>query len=145
MKLQRINPNWSKNITLCKQFFFFFLWSKFFPCSFSPMGMPLAQAQMTPPAGCLTCVPTRSWWCTAMTTSSVALPLWLSPRVAVCSWPATMTSTATSGTLWKANAQVSDVRRHAGGFQIFRGQIWWDLIKLNEKLHRSYSVFFSDL
>lgn len=80
----------------------------FFCCSFSPMGMPLAQAQMTPPAGCLTCVLIRSWWCTATTISSVASPPCLSPRAAVCCWPATMTLTATSGTLWKASVQVSD-------------------------------------
>lgn len=77
------------------------------PDSFSPMGMPLGRALMTPPAGCLICVQTRSWWRTATTTLSVASPPWRSPRAAACSWPAMMTSTATSGTRWRASVQVS--------------------------------------
>lgn len=77
------------------------------PDSFSPMGMPLGRALMTPPAGCLICVQTRSWWRTATTTLSAASPPWRSPRAAACSWPAMMTSTATSGTRWRASVQVS--------------------------------------
>lgn len=83
-------------------FFFFF----FSLCSFSPMGTHLARAQMTPPAGCLICVPTRSWWCTATTTLSVASLLWPSPRAGACCWPDTTTSTATYGTLLKESEQV---------------------------------------
>lgn len=79
----------------------------FLSTSSSPMGMRLPQAQTTPPAGCLTCVPTRSWWCTPTTTSSAALPRWPSPKAAVCCSPAMTTSTATCGTPSKPTVQVS--------------------------------------
>lgn len=95
-----------------------------FPHSFSLTGTPLAQAQMMPPAGCLTCVPTRSWWCTAMTTSSVASPPWLSPRVAACYWLAMTTSTATCGTLWKASVPVSDLLRPCVD-KAQKGSVYW--------------------
>lgn len=80
-------------------------------CSSSPMATPLPRAQTTLPAGCLTCVLTKSWWFTHMTTSSAASPLWHSPRVAAYCWLATTISTATSGTLWRPTVQV---RRHKG-------------------------------
>lgn len=40
--------------------------------SFFPMAAPSPQAPTTPPAGCLTCAPTRSWASIATTTSSAA-------------------------------------------------------------------------
>lgn len=71
------------------------------------MATPLPQAQMMLPAGSLTCVQTRSWWFTHMTTSSAASPPWHSPRVAAYCWLATTISTAMSGTLWRLTVQVS--------------------------------------
>ncbi len=71
-----------------------------------PTAAPSPQAPTTPPAGCLTCVQTRSSASTAMTTSSVASPPWLSRAPAVCCWLVTMTLTATSGTPWRETEQV---------------------------------------
>lgn len=76
-------------------------------CSSSLMATPLPRAQTTLPVGCLTCVLTRSWWFTHMTTSSAVSPLSHSPRVAAYCWLATTISTATSGTLWRPTVQVS--------------------------------------
>lgn len=75
------------------------------------MATPSPRAQTMLPAGCSICVPTRSWWFTHMTTSSVASPPWRSPRAAAYCWPATTISTATSGTLWRPTALVSKLRR----------------------------------
>lgn len=77
------------------------------PLSFSPMEMHLPRAQMMPPAGCLTCVPIRSWWFILTTTSSVGSPPWPFPKADACCSPATTISTATCGMLSKPTAQVS--------------------------------------
>lgn len=82
-------------------------WICFNLCSSSPMATPLPRAQMMLPAGCLTCVLTRSWWFTHMITSSAVSPPSHSPRVAAYCWLAMMTSTAMSGTLWRLTVQVS--------------------------------------
>lgn len=66
--------------------------------SFFPMAAPLPQAPTTPPAGCLTCAPTRSSASTATTTSSAASRRWPSRAPAACCWLVMMTLTATSGT-----------------------------------------------
>lgn len=83
-------------------------------CSFSPTAMHLPLAQTTPHAGCLTCVPTRSWWSTPMTTSSAASHPWLSPRVDASCWPDMMILTATCGTHSRPTVPVS---RHTPPFQ----------------------------
>lgn len=77
-----------------------------FPLSSFPMAAPLPQAATTPPAGCLTCAPTRSSASIATTTSFAASPRWLSRALAVCCWLAMTTSTATSGTPWRGTEQV---------------------------------------
>lgn len=78
--------------------------------SSSPMATPLPLAQMMLPAGCLTCVPTRSWWFTRTITSSAVSLLSHSPRVGAYCWLATTISTATSGTLWRPTVQVRSTR-----------------------------------
>lgn len=74
------------------------------------MATHLPRAQMTLPAGCLTCVLTRSWWFTHMIISSAASPLSHSLRVAAYCWLAMTISTATSGTLWRPTVQVGTIR-----------------------------------
>lgn len=73
------------------------------------MATHLPRAQMTLPAGCLTCVLTRSWWFTHTIISSAASPLSHSLRVAAYCWLAMTISTATSGTLWRPTVQVGTI------------------------------------
>lgn len=75
-----------------------------------PTAAPSPQAPMMPPAGCLTYVQTRSSASIAMTTSSVASPLWLSPAQAVCCWLVMTTLTVTSGTPWRETEQVGGTK-----------------------------------
>ena len=85
--------------------------------SFSRMDMRLRLEATTRRAGCSTSGLTRSWRCTATTTSSAASPVSPSARAVVFFWPVTMTSTVTSGMLWEQREQV--------GFISF---ICWDVM-----------------
>ena len=66
-------------------------------CSSSRTATPSPPALTTPPAGCSTSAPTRSWPCTRTTTSSAASPVWPSASPAGCCSLAMTTSTVTSG------------------------------------------------
>lgn len=102
-----------------------------------PTAAPSPQAPTTPPAGCLTCVQTRSSASTAMTTSSVASPPWLSHAPAACCWLVMMTLTATSGMPWRETEQVGgwgNTQLCAGVMKLKWGLYWleilyWDLFR----------------
>ena len=66
--------------------------------SSSPMDMPSPLGRMMRRVACLTSGQTRSWPCTATTTSSAASPVSPSPSRGAFCWRDTMTLIAMSGT-----------------------------------------------
>ena len=95
--------------------------------SFSRTDMLLQREVMTRPAECSTSGPTRSWPCTATTTSSAASPVSPSASLDACCLPDTMTSTVMFGTPSEQREQVRSLQ-HCLGFQLIQFylfQVYW--------------------
>lgn len=80
--------------------------------SFSRTATLSPRVRTMPLADCLISGPIKSWPCTRTTTSFAASRRWRSLNRDGSCWPATTTSTATSGTRWEQNERVHILLRH---------------------------------